>query len=603
MLTAFFSLFDTSRFPARWLCGEWSPGLGWLHIGSDLAIWTAYFSIPALLLTLARRRRDLPFRRVFLLFGAFILLCGTTHLIEAVIFWWPIYPVAAAVKFATAVASWGTVVTLAPVVRDALTLRSPAQLEAEVAARTSELERANERLAADAAEHRRTLDSLHRTEERLRLALEAGEMGAWEWDLRDNRVEWTPGLDAMHGLAPGAFGGTLDSFVALVHEDDRPQLESDLEVALREGTQFTTEFRTRRIDGTEGWVTGIGRAHYEADGRPVRMVGVGLDVTTRRQAEEAARFLADAGRVLGDIVDVESTLQRLATLAVPRFADYCAVSLLDPNGELRRVPLDGGAMTVEAAWAGFEASYPEIVADSAANVVRTGVAEFVPVISRELIETRVADTASAETPASLGLRSYLTVPLKARGKVLGSLTFVTAGSGRYLTADDVRLAEQLAERASTAVENARLYEALRERRPPQGSVSGRARARASQPARPACLGRRPARAIGDDAARPAAGRRGAGAAGRAPHTADRRPARRGADQRGQVHAEAGTHHAGQPDRARAGAGRASGDRRRPDHRDRCGWRGLRDRRRCLARGPGRRQPARQRGEVQPSGLP
>ena len=70
------------------------------------------------------------------------------------------------------------------------------------------------------------------------------------------------------------------------------------------------------------------------------MVGVGLDVTTRRQAEEAARFLADAGRVLGDIVDVESTLQRLAALAVPRFADYCAVSLLDPNGELRRVPLD-----------------------------------------------------------------------------------------------------------------------------------------------------------------------------------------------------------------------------------------------------------------------
>ena len=239
---------------------------------------------------------------MFLLFGAFILLCGTTHLIEAVIFWWPIYPVAGAVKFATAVASWGRVVTLAPVVRDALTQRSPAQLDAEVAARTAELKSANERLAAEAAEHRRTLDSLHRTEERLRLALEAGEMGAWEWDLSDNRVEWTPGLDAMHGLAPGAFGGTLDSFVALVHEDDRPQLESDLEIALREGTQFTTEFRTRRIDGTEGWVTGIGRAHYEADGRPVRMVGVGLDVTTRRQAEEAARCLADAGRVRGDIV-------------------------------------------------------------------------------------------------------------------------------------------------------------------------------------------------------------------------------------------------------------------------------------------------------------
>ena len=94
--------------------------------------------------------------------------------------------------------------------------------------------------------------------------------------------------------------------------------------------------------------------------------------------------------------------------------------------------------------------------------MRTGVAEFVPVISRELILGAVADREWAESLAGRGLRSYLTVPLKARARMLGSLTFVTAGSGRYLTAADVRLAELLAECASTAVENARLYEALRE---------------------------------------------------------------------------------------------------------------------------------------------
>lgn len=433
----------------------------WLHVGSDLAIGVASIVLSVALLSVALRRADLPFRRLVLLFWVFVLLAGTSRLVTVLTSWWPLSPLAGAIKLVAAVAGWATVVALAFAVREFLGLRSRAQLEAEVATRMTELERANERLAAEADEHRRTLDSLHRTEERLRLALQAGEMGAWEWDLRTNRVEWTPGLEAMHGLEPGAFAGTLDAFIALVHEDDRPQLKVQLDAALRDRTPFTTEFRTRRPDGSQGWVAGIGRAYYEADGRPVRMVGVGLDVTTRRQAEEAARFLADAGHVLGAIEDVESTLQRLAELAVPRFADYCAITLLEPAGSLRRVatePRANGAVSSDA----FDARFADVVAENAMAVVATGSTGFVPIVSRDLILGVVGDADAAEWLVGHGLRSYLTVALKVRARMLGALTFATAGSGRYLTAADARLAEQLAERASTAVENARLYEALRE---------------------------------------------------------------------------------------------------------------------------------------------
>src|SRR6476661_3293854 len=142
-LSTVMAFLDASRFPARWLCGEWTPVLGWLHIGSDLAIWGAYFSIPAMLFLLTRRRRELPFRRVFVLFGAFILLCGVTHLIDAVMFWWPVYPAAGLVKLATAFASWGTVLALVPVVRETLTLRTPAHLDAEVSERTQSLQTLN----------------------------------------------------------------------------------------------------------------------------------------------------------------------------------------------------------------------------------------------------------------------------------------------------------------------------------------------------------------------------------------------------------------------------------------------------------------------------
>src|SRR5215468_1843404 len=130
------SLFDTSGFPPRWECGSWTDAHGWLHILSDLGIWSAYFAIPCLLVYFVLRRRDIPFPTIFWLFGAFILACGTTHLMEAIIFWHPAYRLAGLIKLVTAIVSWGTVIALVPIVPKVLSLRSPEELESEIAART-----------------------------------------------------------------------------------------------------------------------------------------------------------------------------------------------------------------------------------------------------------------------------------------------------------------------------------------------------------------------------------------------------------------------------------------------------------------------------------
>lgn len=131
----FLNLLDTSDFPQRWYCGDWSAGHGWLHILSDIGIWGAYFAIPALLAFFLSQRKDLPFRRVFILFVAFIMLCGLTHLMEAAIFWWPAYRLAGLLKLATAVVSWSTVVALVFNIPEVLRLRSPNELEREIEAR------------------------------------------------------------------------------------------------------------------------------------------------------------------------------------------------------------------------------------------------------------------------------------------------------------------------------------------------------------------------------------------------------------------------------------------------------------------------------------
>ena len=183
-------LFDTSGFPPRWICGDWSAAHGWLHILSDLGVWSAYVAIPLVLGYFVLRRRDIPFRGIFWLFAAFILACGTTHLMEAIIFWWPAYRLAGVIKLFTAVVSWTTVIALVPVAPVALAMRSPNELEREIVARKeaeSALQKANallERQSQCAARERRAFPSaggrqqgpchLHARPERARRLVEPG---------------------------------------------------------------------------------------------------------------------------------------------------------------------------------------------------------------------------------------------------------------------------------------------------------------------------------------------------------------------------------------------------------------------------------------------
>lgn len=152
-MTGFFrKIFDTSDFPARWNCGNWDALHGWLHILSDVAVWGAYMMIPiALTYYWWRKRDELAFPRLFWLFGAFIFSCGFTHLIEAVIFYYPIYRISALMKLTTAVVSWATVIAIWRIAPKAMELPGIARMNREL---QQQLERTREAEAALARSNR-----------------------------------------------------------------------------------------------------------------------------------------------------------------------------------------------------------------------------------------------------------------------------------------------------------------------------------------------------------------------------------------------------------------------------------------------------------------
>lgn len=444
------NLFNTSGFPPRWHCGLWTAGHGWLHILSDIGIWSAYYAIPLVLAYVAYRRRDVPFRTLFWLFGAFILACGTIHLMDAIIFWWPAYRFLGLIKFITAVVSWATVIAIVPMIPEALHLRTPKDLEREVGQRTAELAESNE--------------ALRKGEQRLQLALEAGRMGTWEWSLQTNRVIWSPNLEAIHGIAPGSFPGTFEAFENFIHPEDRQRVLRSVAEAVDQGSEHRAEYRLVWPDGSVHWVESRGRVFYDGHGKPVRMIGVRMDISERKRSEQSLRLLADASRSLATLVDYQSTMQKVAGLAVPNFADWCLVHIADEDGTLQ--PL--AAAHTNPAKAELLDQLPKDLTfgpkfqGGATAVYRTGQSAMMAEISDSDLESVAPDRKHLDVLRQLDPRSQICVPLTLRNHVLGVMTFAFSESGRRYTPADLAIAEDLAHRSATAIENARLYAQVRD---------------------------------------------------------------------------------------------------------------------------------------------
>jgi PAS domain S-box-containing protein len=181
-----------------------------------------------------------------------------------------------------------------PVVPDVL--RAKVRVFAELYRKNRQLERLNAELERRVAERTAELQAstarLLESEQRRSLALAAGKMGSWDWDLTNGRIVWDEGQHAIFGVAPGEFTVTPEHFKVMILPEDWSQLEEGMRELLADGRSHHAEYRVRRPDGEVRWCASTAAASLDAGGKVARVSGVTMDITERKSAEERQALLA-----------------------------------------------------------------------------------------------------------------------------------------------------------------------------------------------------------------------------------------------------------------------------------------------------------------------
>jgi PAS domain S-box-containing protein len=248
-----------------------------------------------------------------------------------------------------------------------------------------------------------------------------------------------------------------------LHPDDRRRILDLWRRSLQNGEPYESEYRFRRADGVYRWHLSRAAPARDAQGRIIKWFGTSTDIDDQKRARRTLEVLADASAALGSSLDYEETVAAVTRMVVPDLADWCAVDVLDENGDLQRLAVahvDPAKVTwAHELWRRFP---PDKRAPTGSyNIIRTGQTEYLPEITEEMLAP-VTDPELLDIIHTIGFTSVITAPLTVRDRTLGVFTLVTAESHRRYTEADVRLAEDLARRAAMAIDNARLYREAQE---------------------------------------------------------------------------------------------------------------------------------------------
>ncbi|MBD2305163.1 PAS domain S-box protein [Chroococcidiopsis sp. FACHB-1243] len=231
----------------------------------------------------------------------------------------------------------------------------------------------------------------------------------------------------------------------------RPVLDVELDLVIKEGTPPVK-------------LLGNAAPLFDEQGQCRGSIGAFVDITERKRIEEQERFLVEASNILAASLDYQTILHNLAQSIVPQLADWCSIHILEADGSIRQVSVAHSALS-QVRWLEALACHYPVSPNSTlgvAQVIHTGESVLYPEIDDRLLQNLARDRAHLQSLRQIQMKSALCVPIQARGRTLGAISFVAAESQRVYTHADLIFAEDLGRRAGLAVDNGRLYQEANE---------------------------------------------------------------------------------------------------------------------------------------------
>jgi PAS domain S-box-containing protein len=338
---------------------------------------------------------------------------------------------------------------------------------------------------AQGIERKRAEEAFRGSEERFRLLVEGvRDYAIFMLDPKGNVVSWNPGAERVLGYKAEEVIGRHFSLFFIPEERALGKAEEEMSKAATEGRAEDERWHLRK-DGTTLWSMGVTTSLRDEQGNLRGFAKIMRDATERKLVEEErvrvlalekrartesetaerrSAFLAEASEVLSSSLDYQTTLASLARLAVPYLADWCAVDIVEDDGSIKQLGVAHVDPTKVEMAKELSRRYPPDPNSprGVPQVLRTGHSEMATEIPDSLLVEAARDSEHLRIARELGLKSYMVVPLIARGRTLGTITFITAESGYGYGEADLEFAEELARRAALAVDNARLYKEAQE---------------------------------------------------------------------------------------------------------------------------------------------
>jgi PAS domain S-box-containing protein len=325
---------------------------------------------------------------------------------------------------------------------------------------TSSLRSARDRARRSTLEARSHQESLRESEERFRLMVEGvKDYAIFMLDPGGCVTTWNDGAERIQGYGEEEILGRHFSSFYPEEDVERGHPEDVLRAALAEGRYVEEEPKVRQ-DGSRFWATTVITTLRDRKGNLKGFSMVVHDTTERKHTDDVLRFLAESGATLSSSLGYRDTLANVARLAVPTLADWCAVDVMEEDGSVERLAVEHSDPEKVALAYELQERYPSDpeTTRGVRKVLKTGEPDMMAEIPEELLDEAAVDPEHRQIMSKLGLRSYMVVPMVARGRNHGAITLVSAESGRRYEKTDLRLAEELARRAALAVDNAKLYE-------------------------------------------------------------------------------------------------------------------------------------------------